>query len=405
MKIAEINMIPYGSTGKIMLQIAEKAEKKGFEVRTFCTFPFDKKIKPVSVERPNHYTFGSFSENKTHYYLGSILGRNGCYSKKGTGQLISYLEEFKPDIVHLHNLHKFCINLPMLFGYLKKSGAKVVWTLHDCWSFTGKCPYFETAKCDKWKTGCHHCTQLAGYPVSRVDTSRKMYVKKKKWFTSVDDMTLVTPSSWLAGLVKQSFLKNYPVEVIHNGIDLDVFKPTEGNFKQDYGLQDKKVILGVSMGWSNKKGLDVFIELAKRLGDDYAIVLIGTNEGTDKLLPSNVISIHRTHDQAQLAEIYTAADVFVNPTREDNFPTVNIEALACGTPILTFRTGGSPEIIDETCGSVVDRDDIDAMEREIVRIASERPCSKTVCVARAKSFDNNDRFAEYCELYERILSK
>lgn len=405
MKIAQINMIPYGSTGAIMFQIAEMARDKGFEVRTYSTIPFDKKRKNIHVDSRYHYVFGSFADNKTHYYLGSTFGKNGCYSKKGTKQLISYLEEFKPDIVHLHNLHKFCINLPILFGYLKKSSVKVVWTLHDCWSFTGKCPHFVIAKCDKWRTVCHNCPQVSGYPMSRVDNSKKMYQNKMKWFTGIENMTLVTPSYWLSGLVKQSFLKNYPVEVIYNGIDLDVFKPIKGNFKQGHGLQDKKIILGVSLGWSNKKGLDVFVELAKRLGNDYTIILIGTDDDTDKLLPVNVLSIHRTHDQTQLAEIYTAADVFVNPTREEVLGLVNIEALACGTPVVIFKTGGCPEILDENSGSVVECDDIDAMEREVRRVAVEKPYTQVDCINRAKQFDKKDKFAEYCELYERILSK
>lgn len=402
MKIAQINMIPYGSTGKIMLQIAETARKQGHEVRTYSTIPFDKNEHAASTPTENHFVWGSEKENCIHYYLGSMLGRNGCFSKKGTAELIVDLKAFQPDIVHLHNLHKFCINIPMLFQYLKESNVRTVWTLHDCWAMTGQCPYFTMIKCEKWKTGCEHCPQLNVYPRSRIDNSKWMYVHKKEWFTGVSDMTLVTPSEWLAGLVRQSFLKNYPVQVINNGIDLSVFNPTPSDFRKRNKISDNKyLLLGVAFGWGVRKGLDVFIELSKRLSDQYQIVLVGTDSAVDAQLPENIISIHKTQNQKELAEIYSAADLFVNPTREENYPTVNMESIACGTPVLTFRTGGSPEIVDDTCGYVVDCDDVDAMEREIRRITVNSPYTKERCVLKAKSYDMNLKFEEYLKLYER----
>ena len=280
-----------------------------------------------------------------------------------------------------------------------------VWTLHDCWTFTGHCPHFDMFGCDKWKTGCHHCQQPISYPKTRIDNSKHMYYLKKKWFTGVKNMTLVTPSQWLAGLTRESFLREYPVKVIHNGIDLSVFKPTESDFKETYHCQDKKIVLGVSFGWGDRKGLDAFLELAKRLPDDYRIVLIGTDENADSKLPENVISIHRTDNQVELAKIYSAADVFVNCTREDTFPTVNIEALACGIPVVTFRTGGSPEIIDGTCGSVVEKNDVDALEQEILRICTQKPFSSDACRHRAENFEMYDRFGEYIKLYEEMAGK
>lgn len=401
MKIAQINMIPYGSTGKIMLQIAAAAREAGHTVRTYSTIPYDKQEKPISCP-PNHFVWGDMAENRRHYYLGSILGRNGCYSRKGTQQLIDDLKAFQPDVVHLHNLHKFCINLPMLFSYLKESGVRVIWTLHDCWAFTGNCPYFTMVGCDKWKTGCHDCPQLDIYPRSRIDNTKRMYAQKKRWFSGLRDMTIVTPSKWLSGLVKQSFLKDYPVKVIHNGIDLSMFHPTQSDFREKHNIpKEKTVLLGVSFGWGKRKGLDVFTSLSERLNpEQYQIVLVGTSDATDQILPKNILSIHRTQNQTELAEIYTAADLFVNPTREENYPTVNMEAIACGTPVLTFRTGGSPEIPDETCGSVVACDDLNAMEDEIRRICSEKPFSEEACIKHAKDFDMNDKFKEYVKLYE-----
>lgn len=401
MKVALINMIPWGSTGNIMMQIAEAAKKGGNEVRTFSTIPFDKRQKAPKELPEYHISFGSFHENRIHYYLGSFLGINGCFSHCGTRQLIHLLEEFQPDIIHLHNLHKFCINLPILFRFIKKKNIRVVWTLHDCWAFTGHCPYFLMAGCDHWKTGCHHCPQPRIYPKMYLDTSRYMYKMKKKWFNGVRNMTLVTPSEWLADLVRQSYFKEYPVKVIHNGIDLRIFHPTSGNFRERYGIErDQYIVLGVAFGWGKRKGLDVFTELAGRLDSKFQIVLVGTDVYVDHQLPDKIISIHRIQNQTELAQIYSAADLFVNPTREENYPTVNMESLACGAPVLTFRTGGSPEILDETCGSVVECDDVDALEHEVIRICTEKPYSREACVKKAQEFDMREKFEEYVKLYE-----
>lgn len=402
MRIAQINMVPYGSTGKIMLQIAETARKHGHEVRTYSTVPYDRNERVATTPAENHFVWGSEKENRLHYFLGSTLGRNGCYSQQGTKALIADLKAFQPDIVHLHNLHKFCINLPILFQYLKESNVRTVWTLHDCWAMTGQCPYFTMVKCEKWKVGCEHCPQINVYPRSHIDNSKWMYAHKKKWFTGLHDMILVSPSEWLASLVRHSFLKDYPVQVINNGIDLSVFHPTQSDFrKRNKIADDKYLLLGVAFGWGERKGLDVFIELSKRLGEQYQIVLVGTDPNVDAQLPENIISIHKTQNQKELAEIYSTADLFVNPTREENYPTVNMESIACGTPVLTFRAGGSPEIVDDTCGCVVDCDDIDAMENEIRHITVNNPYTKEQCLAKAKSYYMNLKFEEYVKLYEQ----
>lgn len=406
MNLAEINIADYGSTGKIMLQIAEKARLDGFFVLTVSRGW--KGFKKISIHQndEDHIYVNNFISNAFHYKLGKYLGLNGLFSFFATLRLIHILKKKKINLIHLHNLHCFCFNLPLLFYFIKKNNLPVILTLHDCWAFTGRCPYFDLIKCEKWKTGCHNCPYpKCFYPPSNIDTTCMMWNFKRKWFTGIKNCTIITPSQWLANLVKHSFLKDYSVKVINNGIDLSVFKPIENDFRKKNGLIGKKIVLGVAFGWGVRKGLDVFIELAKRLSDDYQIVLVGTDNYVDKQLPANIISIHRTQNQKELAEIYTAADVFVNPTREENYPTVNMEAIACGTPVVTFRTGGSPEIPDETCGSVVDCDDIDAMESEIQRICEEKPYSVAACLKRAKSFDLNDRFEEYVELYRKQLNK
>lgn len=405
MKIVGINMVANGSTGTIMRQIAERARSKGHEVRTFSSPSFSLSNPETYSSYPDHSYFGTPFGHALHFIIGKAAGRNGQHSTFATMELISKIKKFSPDVIHLHNLHNWCINIPLFFRFLKKSGIPVVWTLHDCWAFTGHCPYFDMVDCDKWKTECYACPQLGIYPESNVDRSRRNYRNKKKWFSSIANMTLVTPSYWLKGNVEQSFLKHCNIKMIHNGINLSVFKPTAGNFREKYQCADKKIVLGVSFGWGARKGLDVFIELAKRLDNTYQIILVGTDDVVDRQLPENIISIHRTENQQQLAEIYTAADVFVNPTREEMFGLVNAEALACGTPVITFNTGGSPEILDETCGYVVPKNDIDAMEQKIHSVCEDRPFLKEDCIHRATLFDVEQRFDEYIMLYESICQK
>ncbi len=400
MYIAEINMTWLGSTGQIMLSIAEELRKNNINAQSYSPH----ELSRCESVLPYHKYYGTYAGRKFHNLFGRITGLNGIASITDTQHLIRMLKKNNTDLLHLHNLHSYCINLPLLFRYIKKNKLKVVWTLHDCWSFTGHCPHFDMIGCDKWKTGCYHCPQYREYPQSLIDSSKRMYQLKKKWFTGVENMTLVTPSEWLAGLVKQSFLKDYPIRVINNGIDLEVFKPTPSNFRETYGCGDKKIVLGVAFGWGERKGLDVFLDLAKRLDPErYQIVLVGTDENVDKQLPNTVISIHRTQNQTELAKIYTAADVFVNPTREEVFGLVNIEALACGTPGVTFNTGGSPECYDVTCGSVVPKNDVDALYREIIRICETAPYSTEACLKKAKQFDKNEKFQEYIDLYRNLM--
>ncbi len=404
MNIAEINGYDCGSTGKIMLQVAKKARELGFFVMTVSNgWHGLKKRHDLLKNEVTHIYVNNFFSGALHYELGAHFGLLGFFSFFSTFRLLRILERNKIRLIHLHNIHNFSFNYPLLFHFIKKNHIPVIWTLHDCWSFTGRCPYFDILGCNSWKTGCHDCPYpKREYPRSDIDTTRIMWNLKRKWFTGIENCTIVTPSLWLAGLVKQSYLKEYPVKVINNGIDLTVFKPTESDFRKRHRLANKKVVLGVAFGWGKRKGLDVFIELSKRFPENYQIVLVGTDDFVDATLPANIISIHCTQNQTELAEIYTAADVFANPTREEVLGMVNVESLACGTPVVTFKTGGSPECIDETCGSVVDCDDVDAMEFEIRRICEENPYTKEACLKRAKSFDMNDRFAEYVKLYKEM---
>lgn len=390
MKVVQINATcGAGSTGKICVAISELLDKQNIENYVFYT--------QGNSQHKNGVKYADKKYIKLQALKSRVLGNYGFNSKKATKRLIYKLKEINPDIVHLHNIHSHNVNLETLFNFLKEKKIKTFWTFHDCWAFTGYCPHFDMIGCDKWQTECKNCPQRKEYSWL-FDRSTMLFNKKKELFLGLD-LTIITPSQWLADLVKKSFLKDYPVKVINNGIDLDIFKPTTSEFRKKYNCEDKFIVLGVAFGWGAKKGLDVFIELSKRLDDNYQIVLVGTNENIDKQLPANIISIHRTQNQQELAEIYTAADLLVNPTREENYPTVNMESLACGTPVLTFNTGGSPEIIDDTCGTTVPKNDIDSLYEEIVRTTVENPFSQESCTKRASNFDANERFKEYLKLY------
>ena len=392
MIIAQINATcGVGSTGKICVSVSELLSKNGIENYIFYS--------AGSSDYPLGIKYANENAVKFQTLLSRIFGNYGFESKSITEKLIKELEKIKPDIIHIHNIHSHNCNLKMLFSYIRKNDIKVYWTFHDCWAFTAYCPHFDMIDCDKWKTGCYNCPQRKQYSWF-FDRSAYLYNKKRAAIKGVD-LTVITPSKWLADLVKESFLKDFPVKVINNGIDLNIFKPTESDFREKYGCENKYIVLGVAFGWVERKGLDVFCELAKRLdGEKYKIVLVGTNDDIDKLLPDNIISIHRTQNQTELAGIYTTADVFANPTREENYPTVNMESISCGTPVVTFNTGGSPEMLDETCGAVVEKNYIDGMCNEIKRICETKPYSKDDCLKRAESFDKNEKFKEYIKLYE-----
>ena len=342
MKIAQINMTYYGSTGKIMLDVAQCARADGHIVKTFSPKTYKRKQKKKYPQITDHIYFGTTLEAMIHVYAGMATGMNGLFSQFGTWQLIRELEKFQPDIVHIHNIHNFCINIPILFKYLKKRRIRTVFTLHDCWPFTGHCPYFQLTHCNKWKTGCHHCSQLSVYPKAYIDTTKFMWKYKKKLFSGLN-MHIVTPSNWLASLVKQSYLKEYSVYVINNGIDLSVFHPIKSDFRETHGLADKKIILGVADGWAERKGFSDCLTLAQKIDKDYQIVLVGLTDSQIQKLPPNILGIAKTNSQKELVEIYSSADVFINTTYEDNYPTVNLEARACGLPVVTYATGGSPE--------------------------------------------------------------
>lgn len=379
-----------GSTGKIAVAISELLIQQGVENNILFSTSTNGYGLGIACSKPGY--------TKIQALKSRILGNYGFNSQAETKRIIAQLDRLAPSVVLLHNIHGHDCNLDMLFSYFRQKQTKLIWVFHDCWAFTAYCTHFTFDHCDRWKKGCRYCPQRKQYSWF-FDRSKMLYERKKQLLSGLD-LTIITPSQWLADLVKQSFLKEYPVKVIHNGIDLSVFRPTPSDFRERYHIPEEKfILLGVAFGWGKRKGLDVFVELSRRLDlEKYQIVLVGTDDAVDKNLPKNILSIHRTQNQKELAEIYTVADLFVNPTREDNYPTVNMEAIACGTPVITFRTGGSPEIVREDSGVVVDYNDIDALEREIIYISHAKPFKSNVCCEYGKQFDKSLCFQEYLNL-------
>ena len=400
MKVFAINTVyAEGSTGNIAKEIHDLCKAEGIECISAC-----RSIVKSSQHISDAIAISSPVDTKIHGALSRFTMFKGCFSYFKTRKLLKFMKSYSPDIVHLHNLHGSYVNIPLLTKFIKKRNIPVVFTLHDCWAMTAICSHFTIAGCDKWKTGCHHCPQKSKYSSCPFDFTKKVYDLKKKWFTGFDNATVVTPSKWLSNVAEKSFLKNYKFKTIYNGINLDVFKPVCSDFKKRYGIEDKKMLLGVAFGWGYSKGIDVMIELSKSLPqDEYALVLVGIDKDAALNLPENIITIPKTANQKELSEIYTAADVFVNTTREEVLGLVNIEALACGTPVVTFNSGGSPECIDIDCGSVVEKDDNLTLKSEIIRICETKPFSAENCIKRAEFFDKNKRLREYIELYKSVL--
>ena len=357
MKYVQINSFYNGSTGTLMRGLHNELTEQGVDSYIF----WGRRHETIN---DHEQCCASKLSVYHHGIMTRLFDRMGFYSKGDTKRLLEKLDSIDPDIVHLHNIHGYYINIEMLFEWLATHRCQVKWTLHDCWAFTGHCAYFTYVQCEQWRSCCSDskpCPQLDTYPKTIAKKScLKNFEDKKSIFTSIEPsrMTIITPSQWLADLVKQSFLKLYDVEVRHNTVDKNIFKPTPSDFKERYGVGDRFMILGVASPWSPRKGLDVFCRLVETLDSArYATVLVGITPKQAKDLPEEVIWLERTESKEELAEIYSAADLFFNPTAEDNFPTVNLEAEACGTPVLTFDTGGCRETVKRPDSMVIKCED------------------------------------------------
>ncbi len=395
MKVLQINIFGNLSTGRIASEICKTLYENGEEgVLAFARNNTDSGIKSIRI--------GTDLDVKIHGVMTRITDKTGFYSSNATKKLVEEIKAYRPDIIHLHNIHGYYINIEILFNYLKSTHIPVVWTLHDCWAYTGHCCYYSVANCLRWKTGCYECPQKGAYPASiLMDNSKWNYKKKKELFNSIK-MTLVPVSKWLAEEVHYSFLNKQPMKVIYNGIDLDTFKPTESKFKEKHGILGKKIVLGVASTWDVRKGLKDFVKLSEMLDDSWKVVVVGVNDDELKSLPNCMIGVKRTNSVQELAEIYSAADVFFNASVEETFGLPTVEAMACGTPAIVYDTTALPEVVNESCGFVVKPHDLKSVV-DITRYIDKEKMSRA-CIANAVQFDCKKKYFEYVELYRSLLN-
>lgn len=422
MRILAINSCLFGSTGKIMHDIASIASNHGHQV--LCCGP--KTRSNQKNKQKNDFLFGSIKGRYINSVIAYLTGLHDWLYVAATLQLIHKINKFKPDIIHLHNLHGDYLNLAILFRYLKKHQIPIVWTLHDCWIYTGHCCHYFYKRCDRWQSFCYNCPSFEEYPRCKRDDSQRMFRKKKEWFTAVEkQITLVPVSHWLEQDLYRSFMKNCLIKTIHNGIDLQVFRPLakERNLNKELvlrkyinkyperklkqvlmdNLNEVFIVMGCAMGFDKRKGYNDFIKLSTMVSEDVLIVMVGVVESQMEALPENILGIPRTYNQDELVACYSIADIVVNPTYEDNYPTVNLEAISCGTPVLTYRTGGSIESISHETGFIVEQGDIIGVV-EAIKTLKKRGKASFVLPCRKYAemhFEKNRCFESYMEVYNQ----
>lgn len=396
MKVIQINVDwDNGGPGTIEKDIYDTLISQGHK----CKIIYSRGKYP---ENNDLIRIGNDFDIKVHALLSRITGLEGYFSIKATKRIINVIRNYNPDIIQLHNLLGHYINHPYLFRFLKGLNIPIVWTLHDCSPFTGHCINFDRVNCEKWKIKCDKCPLYKEYPYSYIfDTSKKIFEDKQKWFSELNNLHLIAPSQWMFNIIKDSILKKKNLVVINNGINLEQFEPTKSDLRKQYKLEDKVVLLSAAYIWNEMKGIKVLKELSDKMPEKYALVLIGNN--SDKSLLRNTIFIPAISDKRILAQWYSTADIFVNPTLGDNFPTVNKEALSCGTPIVTYNTGGSPEIVGSECGQIVKSNTVKELIEKIQMIDTNTEM-RIKCRKRALEYDRNIVYKKYLQLYQNILN-
>lgn len=402
MKLLQINVtVNWGSTGRIAEQIGQMVLSQGWE--SYIAYG-----RGSSVSKSQLIRIGSRFSIYWHVLMTRLFDRHGLASKRATKKLIEQIKEIQPDIIHLHNIHGYYVNYEFLLAFLAEYNKPIVWTLHDCWNFTGHCAFFDSVNCSKWEKHCLHCPLKYEYPTSIFrDRSAQNFDRKKK---AVEILThcvhLVPVSNWLRTLLKRSYMREMPAVTIHNGIDLSIFSSNSTISSDLIKEQSKFIVLGVASVWDSRKGLGDFMSLRKMLPvDDYGIVLVGLSDKQCAKLPPDINGVFRTENIKELVALYASADVFVNPTYSDNYPTTNLEAMACGTPVITYRTGGSPEAVTEQTGLVVEQGDVEALAEAIKTIKRKgKSHYSNACRQRAEQhFDKEKSYLKYLELYKSLL--
>lgn len=399
MKIYQINCSSYGSTGKLALALHNRLLKDGNESRVGYGYG--------KCNLQGTYRISNWFDTHVHDRLSRYTGLIGWFSVLCTLRLLQDVTKFNPDIIHLHNLHGNYVNVSILLRYLRRSKRKVLFTLHDCWAFTGKCPHFTLIGCNKWKDTCHNCPLLKDFPSSDLfDTSKLLFNQKKKLLIPLQNMRLVTVSEWLAGVTKQSFLRTKQIDVVSNGIDISIFRIKDiAYLKAKLKLSDKFILLGVASTWGNRKNLEKWLLLRNALDDNYSIVLVGLNKNQVLDLPSGMIAIEKTENQEELADYYNMADVLINMSKEESFGLVTIEAMACGTPVIAYNSTANPELVAGDRGIVIDNDEVDAMKKAVEQM---KAVGKTYFSKNCRSFAENGytidtMYNKYKKLYNEMV--
>lgn len=401
-KLLQINVdANNGSNGSIARDIGSIALSKGWE--SYIAYgrrhiPSDSQLIRV----------GNDFDVKVHGLLTRLFDLHGLGSIAVTRRFIRKVKKIKPDIVHLHNIHGYFINYKILFEYLIKNDIPVVWTFHDCWPFTGHCGYFESYNCLKWRELCHSCPAAHSYPTSWFfDRSKNSFELKKKLFTAPRELNVVTVSKWLKGLVDESFFGKYPVKVVYDGIDTDSFVHRESTLRQQYDLEGKFILMSAAANWSNAKGWNDYIKLSEMLPEDCVIMLLGVTESQKAELPPKIIAVSRVEGKEKLAEYYSMADILLNLSYQETFGMTTAEAMACGTPGISYNRTACPELISPDTGLVVEAGD---MEQILSAIAEIRRNGKQyyaeACRQRVLDhFDFKKVNMAYFDIYDEILKK
>ena len=398
MKILMINSVcGIKSTGRICTDLAVMLEERGHEVK----IAYGREIVPETYQK-YAVRIGTDTDVKLHGLKARVADASGLGSTKPTKRFIQWIKEYDPDVIHLHNIHGYFLNIRVLFDYLRHCGKPILWSFYDCWSFTGHCAHFDFNGCDKWQTECKNCRFLEEYPKSFVDGSKKNYRLKKSLFTGIPNLKVIVPSAWMKRMVELSYMKDYPCRVLPNGIDLDRFYPRQSDVKAKYGVENCKLLVGVSSVWQKMKGIDYLNRLAETLPmEQYRLLLVGTPGKNVKIHP-NIIHVDHTHCVDELCQLYAAADVFVNPTLQESQGLTTIEAFACGTPGVVFNAGGAAECVDDTCGVVVEKDNFEALVSGIKTICESDKDYTDGCIAKAQTYGKQACYQVFMDFYDSL---
>lgn len=405
MKVFQINTVcGSGSTGRIVENLARMLEKHGDE--SIIAYARGQASKEVMT-----WKFGSRWSIYFHGMMTRLTDRHGLYSKKATRELIKKIEEYNPDIIHLHNIHGYYLNYEILFDFLRLYHKPVIWTLHDCWSYTGHCSHYSGVGCERWKAECHNCPLKREYPGSLfLDNSIKNFEEKKSCFTSLSELYLITPSKWLLEQVKQSFFgnnKNIHCKVIPNGIETNKFVRRNTLLREEYGLQNKKVILGVANVWTKQKGFEDFLKLSQMLDEQYKLVMIGVSTKQKELIQSqyeNILPLSRTKDIDELIAWYSVADIYFNSSIEETMGMTTGEAICCETPVVAYNSTAVPESVGRDCGIVVEAKNLEQVKLAITTILSQNEKYVIGCQKYRQNFSEEKANDAYYRTYQELVS-